>query len=261
MTFPKSPRVIYEKNPLQEVECELEFPPILRIGSEDPVDFQELIRRDYPLYEESSEMGLPPDLPPALSKLLTNEALLGPTALRHEFNSPDGVWSVNLARDSLRLTSYNYRSWEDFETHLRGPLNALLKVYSPSFFTTIRMRYNNIIVKSELGLTEFQWSELLQPYIAGELSSDMSGHVSGVRSEVLVNLDAIDSRVFIIHGSAGSKETDEVGYVIESRFSTEGRVEVDGTNETLRAFKQQAGRLFRWCIKETLHEAMGPHPA
>ncbi len=261
MTFPRSPRVIYDKNPLQEVECELEFPPILRISSEDPVEYQELIRQEYPLYETSSEADLPSDLPPDLLKLLTNESLLGPSTLGHEFNSSDGMWSVDLTRDSLRLTSYNYRNWEDFEAHLSGPLSALLKVYSPSFFTAIRMRYSNTIVRSRLGLTEFEWSDLLRPHIAGELSSNMSEHVLGVRSEVLVDLKEMDSRVLIRHGSAGSEETDEVGYVIESRFSTEGRVEVDGTNETLRAFKQQAGRLFRWCIKKTLHEAMGPHPA
>jgi hypothetical protein len=38
------PRVIYKRNPIIGVVCELRFPPILRIAAEPPVAFQEWIR-------------------------------------------------------------------------------------------------------------------------------------------------------------------------------------------------------------------------
>src|SRR5258708_12324597 len=58
MLFPESERVIYDKNPLQQVICQLRFPPILRINTEVPVAFQERVKQDYPFYQEKSEITL-----------------------------------------------------------------------------------------------------------------------------------------------------------------------------------------------------------
>lgn len=127
MTFPESPRVIYEKNPLQEVVCQLSFPPILRIGSTAPAEYQELIRREYPLFEETPTAELPADISPELSKLLADKALLGSPTMDYEFASVDGNWVVDLTRDSLTFTSYDYKRWEDYRSHLRGPFEAFLR--------------------------------------------------------------------------------------------------------------------------------------
>jgi hypothetical protein len=44
--FPESERIIYAKNPLESVICQLRFPAILKISSEPPVEFQETLRKD-----------------------------------------------------------------------------------------------------------------------------------------------------------------------------------------------------------------------
>lgn len=44
MLFPPTQRVIYHKNPLVEVVCQLRFPTILKIDAEIPVAFQEAVR-------------------------------------------------------------------------------------------------------------------------------------------------------------------------------------------------------------------------
>lgn len=51
-TFPETPRVIYAKNPLFEVICQLRFPAILKIDSEIPAGFQEKLRASFPLFRE-----------------------------------------------------------------------------------------------------------------------------------------------------------------------------------------------------------------
>ena len=53
MPFPDSERVIYQRNPLLEVICQLRFPSILRIDSEAPAVFQERVRKEYPMYQEA----------------------------------------------------------------------------------------------------------------------------------------------------------------------------------------------------------------
>jgi hypothetical protein len=48
-------RVLYEKNPLESVICQVRFPTILRVDSEVPSDFQDRIRGRFPIFSESSD--------------------------------------------------------------------------------------------------------------------------------------------------------------------------------------------------------------
>jgi uncharacterized protein (TIGR04255 family) len=67
MPFPDAPRVIYEKNPLETVICQLRFPAILQISATPPVAFQDSVRKVYPLFQEKPPLdiagGCPPTLP------------------------------------------------------------------------------------------------------------------------------------------------------------------------------------------------------
>ena len=57
MAFPPSDRVVFEENTIEEVICQLRFPPILAIVSDVPAAFQERVREKYPLYkQEDPEM-------------------------------------------------------------------------------------------------------------------------------------------------------------------------------------------------------------
>ena len=53
MPFPESERVVFRRNTLAEVICQLRFPPILEIAAKDPAAFQEQIRAEYPLYQRN----------------------------------------------------------------------------------------------------------------------------------------------------------------------------------------------------------------
>ena len=69
MPFPESKRVVYQQNPLVEVICQIRFPTILQIGSEEPTAFQNSVRAEYPLYEKADRPG---KLPREISELLDN---------------------------------------------------------------------------------------------------------------------------------------------------------------------------------------------
>ena len=56
MPFPKSKRVQYRLSPIRTVVCQLRFPTILRVEALQPVDFQEEIRRAFPLFQEKSSI-------------------------------------------------------------------------------------------------------------------------------------------------------------------------------------------------------------
>ncbi|HTQ86722.1 MAG TPA: TIGR04255 family protein, partial [Candidatus Solibacter sp.] len=126
--FPEAERVIYAKNPLELVICQFRFPAILKISSEPPAEFQESLRKGYPLFREVPPLdlgtGLPAELANILGKLLPN-----PSSRAYEFSSEDGTWQFTLTQDSLALACKSYRRWEDFKESLLSALDPLQKIY------------------------------------------------------------------------------------------------------------------------------------
>jgi uncharacterized protein (TIGR04255 family) len=261
MPFPDYERVIYQKNPLNQVICQLRYPPILRIDTELPAGFQERIRHAYPeLKEHSARAQLPPEISRVLPAGIDN---LFNTKSSYEFISEDGCWTVSLTRDFLALSTTKYRWWEEFKEHLSGPVDALLAEYAPlSFFTRIGLRYQNVIwPSSNLGLTNFKWSDLLAPYIAGPLTSPIDEvYVVGAVQTVLFDLKDNIGQVRMQHGLVKNEARGEAGYKIDNDFFSEERTEIQNAFATLDQFHRSAGRIFRWCITETLHTTMGPDP-
>lgn len=264
MPFPESERVIYRINPLERVICQLRFPTILRIETELPAEFQELIRSEYPLFSQKADE--PGSLPQAFLEELPPEIRshwLSPSVTKnYEFVSKDEDWKINLTSGFIALTSFRYRRWEEFKDHLVGPFEALRRVYQPTFFTRIGLRYQDVIWRSVLNLRDIPWSDLLQPYILGALAAphipDENVLVSS--QTVVIRLLKDYGQVRIRHGLARRPGSEEIGYIIDSDFSSEERTEADYVLERLNAFNRRGRRLFRWCITDRLHQAMEPEP-
>jgi len=253
VAFPNSERVIYEINPIREVICQLRFPPILKIDTETPAAFQELIRTDFPLYAMQPAIKLPPDFPMEMFMPMGGSQTL------HQFISKDGNWKTSLTRDFLSLHSRTYTRWEDFKTHLDGPLKALKMLYSPSFFVRIGLRYQDAIHRSTLGVSEKSWSDLLAPWIAGVLSSEnVSDDLLASTSKLMIRLPDGRSCVQVNHGLAIDQPTSETCYFIDADFFDAQQVETLDALPRLDFLNRQAGLFFRWCIKDLLHVAMRP---
>jgi len=268
MAFPDAPRVIYENNPLDEVICQLRFPPILRIDAEPPAGFQEQIRDEYPFYETKEALKLPAGLPQGLAQSLIADL---PFAGRksHTFGSRDQVWSLSLNREFLALTCQAYTRWEDFKARLAGPFEVLLQHYKPSFFTRIGLRYRDVIRRSRLGLQDVPWGELLQPWISGVLGpAGVSDLVDGMQSVCLIRLPDDIGRVQLSFclaveqqpSEAGGPNNQEVVFLIDADLFTEQQTECPDVFRRLDALNRQSGLLFRWSITGRLHDALRPGP-
>jgi uncharacterized protein (TIGR04255 family) len=268
MLFPDSERVIYAKNPLVEVVCQLRFPTILRIESELPATFQDKIRASYPTFKDNTRPELQVSLSEELAKL-TGGAV--PPTLRaggpaYDFISADEQWKVGLTRDFLALSTPSYKRWEDFKEHLDAPLKSLVEVYAPDSFIRIGLRYRDLIRRSVLELHDTPWSALLEGHIAGELASaHVADRIDGISKQVHLQLPDGSGQVLIQHGLVMFKPTDEpseveICYLIDSDISITARKEVTDAIQILDAFNKESRRLFRWCITDRLHRAMEPRP-
>lgn len=160
--FPASPRVIYGRPPLRSVVCQLRFPTVLRIETTVPADFQDSIRQAYPLYERGNLVGLPLPIEQIPSEV---QQLLGASNLRapHVFKSADGASTIQLLPDSITLTTTKYERWEFFRRSADAAVNALIRIYSPSFVTRVGLRYTNVVLRSEANVEGQEWTKLLDP--------------------------------------------------------------------------------------------------
>ena len=156
MQFPDSPRVLYNKNPLMGVTCQFNFSPILQIDTEIPAAFQERIRHQYPVLQETR--GVP--LPPELVSVVGAQVAFGNATYQFRDDTPErAVWTVSLTRYALSFSTSKYNQWEEFRERLTLPLQAFVELYSPKIFTRIGLRYQNVIRRSVLGVEHIPWKE------------------------------------------------------------------------------------------------------
>lgn len=261
MPFPKKERIVYEKNPLDEVVCQLRFPPILRIDSEIPVEFQEKIRKDFPKFTETVELKveLSSEASPPIPPEMLQNFIKGPGNRNYEFLSEDGLWKINLTRTFLALSSYKYQRWEEFREMLLLPFKALIEVYSPIYFSRLGLRYIDVIKRSNLNLEKVSWRELLNPFILGVIgSSEVGNNVFDFENNYRLNLSDNGSIVRIITKFVKSKESDEIYYMIDSDFFNPNKTLIDDAFSKLDYFHISASNLIQWCITDTLSNAMKP---
>jgi uncharacterized protein (TIGR04255 family) len=258
MPIPESPRIIYAKNPLKEVVCQLKFPTILRIESETPgpAGFQEAVRGQFPIYREPQGAlgeGVPADLARLVGSMVP---LAGPKV--YEFLTEDGTWKLTLSRDFIALSCSKYERWEVFKNYFDHPFRVLLSEYRPAFFSRVGLRYQNIIRRKALGLEGSPWSELLESHIAGPLDTEIASDISEAYHRVSFRLPDNQGKVTMVHGLVQESPEAEPCYVIDNDFYSEERSQIEHATEKLDNFNKQSGRVFRWSVKDKLDRAMQP---
>jgi uncharacterized protein (TIGR04255 family) len=260
MLFPESERVLYKKNPLVEVICQFRFPTILRIREGQLADFQDRIRRDYPVYsEQEPSIEVPPQAPKEFAAIIEQFGI-PPGLVIHRFYTKDSRRFVSLRDEFMALAEKKYKRWESFREEVVKSESALKEVYNPAFYSRIGLRYRDIISRRDLDLTNIGWQDLLKPQFIAELGDkDISDAIAGIRTRTIIKITEIpDGQITLIHGLIKPPERDEECYVIDADFSVERKEGVSEPFEILDRFNRLAGRLFRWAITAKLHSAMGP---
>jgi len=262
MPFHEYDRVIFNKNPLDKVVCQLRFPSILKIDVDIPYEYQEKIREDFPDYNESNDIKLevksdeasqvPSDLIKEISKTQGNK--------NHQFKSDDGIWSINLTRNFLALTTLNYVQWEDFLSKFKKVVEAFIEIYNPNYYSRIGLRYINVFQKSKLNLEKSSWKQLFNEHIIGLLGSEeLEGEILAFENKYEIKLSDAESKVRILTGFVKSLDNEEIAYVIDNDFYTNIKTPIENMSERLEFYHSISSNLIRWCITEKLFQAMEPN--
>ena len=250
--FSQKDRCLYRKNQLKEVICQLRFPEILTIGANAPVDFQEAVRSEYPVYKVLQELR-PPKLGGAAATPTQN----------YLFASPDGVWRINLTSKFISLTCTRYSCWEEFAKKLDKPLAAFIKIYQPAYFERIGLRYLNFISRSDLSLEAVSFRDMIAPSYLGPLGDEDVWENQTNRCSTDCDLAIKGGCRAKIHAGPGTvkcngKQDPELKYIFDLDLYMPGNLPVNYSAGALQPIHSQAYPIFRFAISDLLHSAMEP---
>lgn len=263
VVFPDSPREEYRNNPIEEVICQFRFPPILKIGTTTPAEFQDRIRTQFPLYQPQDALPLMPDQVRGILSQLGVDNLLGsqfPSV--HQFVTEDGTSTVSLQTDFIALRVTKYERWECFREQLESIERSFRNIYEPQFYSRVGLRYRDVIIRENLGLDGVAWSELLNRDLVGfygrsEATELVTQAVAATQME-LPNIE--NAQMTLQYGLQAPTNESPSSYFIDADIAIEQRTELNDAFPLLNQFNRAAGNIFRWAISDTLRDAMGPDP-
>ena len=133
MLFAQNDRYQYANCQLQDVICQLRFPPILTINEKAPAEFQEAIRDAFPLYSKVQERPAPKLVGLGTPNVKVEQ---GDPIINHAFVSSTGIWKINLTQNFIALSTKRYNNWEDFAQRLDRPLAEFIRICRPCLLYT-----------------------------------------------------------------------------------------------------------------------------
>lgn len=257
--FSREDRCLYRANQLSEVICQLRFPEILAIGANLPVEFQEMIRDEYPKYTARKEIAAPKITGTPGNMSLENQ----PATINYQFTSADGAWRVNLTNTFISLACTRYTRWEEFAQRLDKPLAAFIQIYKPAYFERVGLRYLNFFSRKALNLEGTPYAELFEPCWLGPLAEE-DVQDSGVgRCTIDTEMSIRGGCKVKIHAGPGfvkknGQSDPEVKFIFDQDLFMPGNVPVNLSAGALQTLHGQAFSIFRGAITDTLHDAMEP---
>lgn len=257
--FSHEPRCRYQTHPLAEVICQFRFPEILTINANDPAEFQEAIRADFPVFTRRQDIPAP-----RLARVPGNMTLQKQQPVNnYQFASADGIWRINLTSKFISLTCAKYTGWEDFAAHLDKPLAAFIQTYKPAYFERVGLRYLNFISRFDLGLEGVPFRELIAPCYLGPLAEEDVADSAVSRCTVECELALRGGCRAKLHAGPGlvrrgGKEDKEIKFIFDQDLYMPGQLQLNLAVGALQTLHHQANSLFRGAITEKLHNAMEP---
>lgn len=257
--FSNEERSVYRNNQLGEVICQIRFPEILKIGTEVPADYQEVIRDEFPRYSSRMESPAPKITGTPGNLTLQNQ----PQTVNYQFLSEDGLWRVNLTSRFISFTCGRYTCWEDFAKMLDKPLAAFIQIYKPAFFERVGLRYINFISRKSLELDSVPFRELITSSYLGLLAEEDISETGIGRCSVDAELPIRGGCRVKIHAGPGivrgrNQQDTEVKFVLDLDLFMPGKVPVNFAVGALHTLHSQAWPIFRGAITDKLHDALDP---
>lgn len=235
----------FPRNPLTTVVAELKFYPVLKIPSRVE-DFQDLIRDDFPVYEESEVKNL--------SFNPQTEQVLSKADRTFLFKDTASTW-VTLATESLAIETTAYTDHKRFLGAFGQALESLLTVFPKIRTKRLGLRYINLLdraqISGELG-TDVDWDSLVGEVL---LKAVGPADLAGATYNAQVSSPIHPGTMTLRHGLFGP-QSERPKYRIDIDRYLEREFEVEETADLLNRFSDDCFALFSECAGKLLVQWM-----
>lgn len=241
--FPIQADIPLRNPPLTEVVCQVRFPPILSIGNEVPIRFQERVRSRFPEFDVQQQFFmLLPDAGAAV------EPGPGKKSTIYRFQSGDNQDAISLAVNFFAHTTKRYQHWSHFASNLTFVHEAVQEVYQPSYATRIGLRYINRLTLANTGTNSL--GELLA-LVRPELTALLTTNAWLEPEEALSQLLLEDGTAKLTLRSGYSHDDSGHSFLLDFDYYEEGQLELAGLLARCDHYHDRIYSAFRWCILDS----------
>jgi uncharacterized protein (TIGR04255 family) len=242
LRFPVQKDVRLLKSPLNEVICQVRYPPVLRIAEEKPIGFQERLRGQFP--ELRVEHGIVVHVPSQEISPPSPES--GPSIFR--FLSRDGDTVVSLAAGFYALSTKAYTHWPDFLRSIQMVNEAACAEYALPYATRIGLRYINHLTLENTGTHNLaELYDILRPELTVLLRADCWDEPLEMLNQLL--LTGEDGENLTLRTGL-KREEDEPFFLLDFDCYVEGKTDLEQLARLCSHFHDVIYGAFRWCIRE-----------
>ncbi len=240
--FPWVESIHLARPPLREVVCQVKFPAILRIAQEEPAQFQEHIRRDFPLLSIEHGVLFEPE-----GERPSGRVNMPPAT--YYFSNQDRTSKVSLSANFYALSTVQYQGWSTFASYLSKVADAMQQTYELPVATRLGLRYINML---DVTFTETGTFEDVLEIVRDELTimlridSIQEPNMAMQRIETTNNGENFAFQYGLIYdGDPLTKK-----FVLDFDYSTQGEISPDHILEQCNRYHQTIYQAFRWCIAD-----------
>ena len=159
-----------------------------------------------------------------------------------------------------------YPGWEEFGKHFDLPLAQFIRLYQPSFFERIGLRYMNIFSRKALDLEEEPWRDLISSPYLGILAEEDVDERSARKCSVDVELSLNSTCHAKLHAGPGMvkrsipnvPQDPEVKFIFDMDLFMAGQLDPRMAATSLETLHGHSTALFQGAITDRLHTALEP---
>jgi uncharacterized protein (TIGR04255 family) len=261
MDFPLAPDIVYPRNTLMSVLCDIRFPKILKINHSQPHELQDILRgKGYA--EFSSTVSLSPDFSNAVPFSPEMFSANMTQVNTFHFFSREHGWRVSLSSEQIALTcSRSYQDHVEFKERLTEILRTFSGIYQPSEFRRIGLRYQNIVNSTSLpSLESVALHEVIPPKIFPELVAPFSSSIKGIEKIMQLERDDLKAQVIYFYGEMAGvfegKNFNELSYGIDIDCFIEQKLEVNNVLSHYDSLRNKVRDIFDYSISPVIRNGL-----
>lgn len=256
MPFPAQERVLFKRNPIIEVVCQLTFSDLELAQAAITLDlmqqYHEKIRHDFPFFDTNKSYNFKIDGAAGTVDTQSNQDVF-------EFSSVDKQWRLIISPTDIALLTNSYSSWEEFDSRFDTVMKVFSDLFSNSLsYKRVGLRYKNVINKTELGLSEEPWSALLSEDVSPIAMQELSigNSVKGFQTSLNVKLKDELGMLNAMYSLVQHQVTKDNCIMIDGDFYKEGITSYESARGILTSFNSHARNFFLWSISRKLFTAL-----